>query len=236
MKSHRSLRRRSMLCLLAAILIITSCTKIKPSAPTQRIPLSPVKAEPSAIPTSIPVRSATPSPLPVDLTDPADTGGQIPVPERAQYRLAARLNASTYTIQVSENITYPNRTGETLHELVLGVDANRFSNAFHLEKLFLNGADEAGAYRLEGTILRIPLRSPLAPQQVLRLSQEYNLILPEIPPPSDTNRPVPFGYTGRQVNIVDWYPYIPAYRPGEGWLIHQPWYFGEHQAYDVADF
>jgi len=57
-----------------------------------------------------------------------------------------------------------------------------------------------------------------------------------IPPPSDTVKPVVFGYTSRQTNLVDWYPYLPPYLPGQGWVIHDPGYFGEHQVYPEADF
>ena len=55
-------------------------------------------------------------------------------------------------------------------------------------------------------------------------------------PPSDESRPLPYGYTERQTNIVDWYPYIPPYRSGEGWLVNKNWWFGEHQVLDIADY
>ncbi|MFZ2095374.1 MAG: M1 family aminopeptidase, partial [Anaerolineales bacterium] len=64
----------------------------------------------------------------------------------------------------------------------------------------------------------------------------YQLEIPQLQAPSEENRPVPYGYSTRQTNIVDWYPYLPPYRIGEGWLAHPRWYFGEHQVYDVADF
>jgi aminopeptidase N len=35
---------------------------------------------------------------------------------------------------------------------------------------------------------------------------------------------------------VDWYPFIPPYVAGQGWLAHTPGYYGEHLAYDTADF
>jgi hypothetical protein len=47
---------------------------------------------------------------------------------------------------------------------------------------------------------------------------------------------VPFGYTARQTNLVDWYPFVPPYVSGQGWLAHDQGYFGEHLAYDPADF
>ena len=49
-------------------------------------------------------------------------------------------------------------------------------------------------------------------------------------------RPVPFGYTARQTNLVDWYPFVAPYLPGEGWQAHQAYYFGEHLVYEKSDF
>src|SRR5690606_2686382 len=49
-------------------------------------------------------------------------------------------------------------------------------------------------------------------------------------------RPIPFGYSERQTNLVDWYPFIPPYIPGSGWLAHRQGHFGEHLAYEIADF
>jgi hypothetical protein len=92
------------------------------------------------------------------------------------------------------------------------------------------------AYTLEDDEMHIPLATPLAPGETLTLQLEYLLNIPPIQDPSNTQRPVAYGYTTRQTNIVDWYPYIPPYRPGEGWLAHPHWYFGEHQVFDVADF
>ena len=40
----------------------------------------------------------------------------------------------------------------------------------------------------------------------------------------------------RQANFVDWYPFVVPYVPGQGWVLHNPWYYGEHLLYDLADF
>jgi aminopeptidase N len=56
------------------------------------------------------------------------------------------------------------------------------------------------------------------------------------PSPEYYGRPVPFGYSSRQTNFVDWYPFVPPYQPGEGWLAHRPGAFGEHLVYESADF
>jgi aminopeptidase N len=54
--------------------------------------------------------------------------------------------------------------------------------------------------------------------------------------PSQETRPIPFGYTARQTNLVDWYPFVAPYITGEGWIANQAYFFGEHLAYELADF
>jgi hypothetical protein len=87
----------------------------------------------------------------------------------------------------------------------------------------------------DGNQLHIPLPKPLAAGERVTLSLNFELSLPS-PLPSPDVRPIPFGYTLHQTNLVDWYPYIPPYIPGEGWLAHSAGFFGEHQAYERADF
>jgi hypothetical protein len=55
----------------------------------------------------------------------------------------------------------------------------------------------------------------------------------EIPP-----NPGPFGYTTRQTNLGDWYPFVPLYHPDQGWLVHEPGVegVGEYLTYDIADY
>ncbi|MCX6033461.1 MAG: M1 family aminopeptidase, partial [Chloroflexi bacterium] len=43
-----------------------------------------------------------------------------------------------------------------------------------------------------------------------------------------------FGYNDRQINLVDWYPFIVPY--SGGWLLHPPAEVGEHLVYDEANF
>jgi hypothetical protein len=70
---------------------------------------------------------------------------------------------------------------------------------------------------------------------VLHLSLSYELSIPPILTSEDWG-PNPFGYTSRQINLTDWHPFVPPYIPAEGWLIHNPWYYGEHLVYPVSDF
>ena len=44
----------------------------------------------------------------------------------------------------------------------------------------------------------------------------------------------PYGYLGYQINLTEWYPFVAPY--DGGWVLHDPWAFGEHLVYDSADF
>jgi hypothetical protein len=44
------------------------------------------------------------------------------------------------------------------------------------------------------------------------------------------------GYTAKQINLADWYPFIPPHVPGLGWLAHDPADVGENLAYDISDY
>jgi hypothetical protein len=74
----------------------------------------------------------------------------------------------------------------------------------------------------------VPLAQSLLPGAAVGLSLSFDLDLPA--------QHGPFGYTARQVNLGDWYPFVPPYRADHGWVVHEPGAAGEHLAYDVADY
>jgi hypothetical protein len=145
------------------------------------------------------------------------------------------LDYSGHYLEVSEEIDYTNNAPDPLDELVLMIEANRYAGVFRLETLEIGGETIAEVPALDRNQLRLPLAEPLAPGQGISLSIEYSLQIPS-PTPSPDMRPIPFGYTERQTNLVDWYPYIPPYDPEQGWLAHEPGFFGEHQVYELSDF
>jgi hypothetical protein len=137
---------------------------------------------------------------------------------------------------VSETIAYTNNSPDALDELRLEVEANRWYGGFNLQSLSWENGESVADFELASNQMVIPLPQSLQPGEGLLLLLSYELVLPTIPEPSDTSRPVPFGYTERQTNLVDWYPFVSPYRSGEGWLLHKPGYFGEHQVYETANF
>jgi len=182
---------------------------------------------PTAAATDTGLTPPTPTALPTTTPLPA---------EQTQYTLDAQLDYTAHTLEVTEVVSYTNTTTETLEALLFVVEANLFPGAFRLGMVTWADGRQAAGVSLSGRELRIPLAAPLAAGSRLTLKITYSLILPPIPPPSETTRPQVFGYTQRQTNLVDWYAFLPPYRPGQGWLVHEPWFYGETLVYDVADY
>jgi hypothetical protein len=199
---------------------------------TQIIPFA---SPPSQLSSTPDLPSSSPSPLGIPTNEAAFTPTPLP-PTSTGYWLIAVFDYNQHYLSVDETIHYDNNTTEPLVDLILVVEPNRWAGGFVLDSLTWESGEAISNYELSGDQLHIPLPQPLPSGESVSLLISYELTLPEIPAPSDTTRPVPYGYSQRQTNVVDWYPYIPPYRSGEGWLVHEPWYFGEHQVYDVADY
>src|SRR6266545_775172 len=211
------------------ILLFSSCS---PQAPTPPLVSS---ATPLPPPTDIP---PTDSSLPTET--PTAVATVTPDLERPQYVLDLQLNYSARAATVNETITYPNWTGETLNNLILAVEPNLWSGGFSLKSLAINDQPITN-YTLENMSqrLEIPLPEPLPPSGTLTITITYGLILPQMQAylnASNDVRPQIYGYSEKQVNFVDWYPFVVPYIPGQGWLLHNPWFYGEHLVYDLADF
>lgn len=199
-------------------------------------------------PTNAPVLSTetvvpTDTAAPVDTLLPAETSTPFPTLtpdlERPQYILDLQMNYASKAAVVNETIAYPNWTGETLTALVLAVEPNLWSGGFNLKSLEIDGQPITN-YTLENLSqrLEVPLPQPLLPGGTITITMTYGLILPQMQAYSNPNevRPQIYGYSERQANFVDWYPFVVPYQPGQGWILHNPWFYGEHLVYDLADF
>ncbi|HEX9016055.1 MAG TPA: M1 family aminopeptidase, partial [Chloroflexota bacterium] len=63
---------------------------------------------------------------------------------------------------------------------------------------------------------------------------QYSLALPKLVQQHGV-RPQIFGYSQLQMNLTDWYPFVVPNIGGQ-WVLHDPWYYGEHLVYDAADY
>jgi len=213
--------RRTIFLAILLPLIISACGSPKP-APLPTVTLAP--------PTPVPPTETTI--IPTDLL----TATPVPIPERAKYTINTNLDYANKIVSVDQTIVYPNHSGETLSDLVLAVVPNMWPGSFNLSGLSVNGKPIT-TYNLSGQQLDFALPALLAPGTTVTITLQYTLTLPfaEQQDPS-VERPRIYGYTARQVNLANWYPFIVPYKVGTGWVLHDPWYYGEHLVYESADF
>jgi hypothetical protein len=184
-------------------------------------------ATPTLIPSNLPTFNLQPSttPLPTDTSAPAPTAGDKP-----QYLITAQMDYANHTVIVSETILYPNTSNDALASLLLGVNPMLWTNAFHLHTFSLNDQDW-GNYTLSGQNLTVSLPAALQPGQAVKLGIGYSLLLPY-----SNGKFENFGYTNRQTTLIDWYPFVVPYVPGAGWVLPEPYPYGENLVYPEADF
>jgi hypothetical protein len=224
---------------LACLALGTGCIRQFLLPPTAEITtpfLAPAIAETATqVPTTAPTATPAPDlPTPVIPTaTPELFGGALnanPSLPRSRYEFSADFDYEKHELVVFQSLTYINRTEIPLDTMVLVVEPNLQEGVFRLKALNWVSGEPVGDYILEGGILEIPLPEPLRPWTSLTLNLEFTLQLPA--------GPGTLGYTARQTNLGDWYPYVPLYQPGRGWLAHEPSAsgVGEYLTYDSADF
>lgn len=226
-----------LLCCLLTILslLLVAC---EPSQDNMiNVPSSPMDivvtdtVTPTAL-TSTPELPPTETLLP---PTPTQSPTAFPITARPSYSITAVLDYSWRTLDVKQEIIYPNPSNNSISELELVVQPNWRPDLFKLTHIMTGDGIQINNYTLEGIHLHALLSQPLLPGDNLHLLLAYEINIPPIQTSEDF-QPVPFGYSSRQINLTDWYPFIPPYREGTGWIVHNPWYYGEHLVYPVADF
>ena len=189
-------------------------------------------------PTDTPVPTDTPAPTAADTATPLPSSTSTtccsptltpapPLSTRTVYTFYVTLDYARKGVAVNESIRYINTTSQALSNIVLAVEPNLWTNCFSLNDLGQDG-NPTTDYSLNGQRLTINLAQPLQPGAATTFSLGYSLSLPQ----KQSTRM--FGYLSYQLNLTDWYPFIVPY--SGGWVLHDPWSFGEYLVYDAADF
>ncbi|MDP1780211.1 MAG: M1 family metallopeptidase, partial [Anaerolineales bacterium] len=149
--------------------------------------------------------------------------------------LNTTIDYDAHTVTVDETIFYPNLTGNQLNTLVMAIVPNLWQASFSLTSIAIDGIVST-TYSISGQRLDLALSSILPAGDIVKIDIQYTLSLPfadqEDP---GISRPRIYGYTPRQMNLTNWYPFVVPYIDGE-WILHNPWYYGEHLVYDAADY
>ena len=228
------LLRRNSAILLTIVILLTACAQTSAQPAPQESPSEATAAPPPSITLAV-AQPTQPDPSAVAPALASSATPASPASQRTRYILDATLNYGQHHLKVDEQIFYRNQTPDALIELVLMVDPLYYFGVFQLKDMAWDDGQPVEGYTQEAGWLRLPLRLPLKPGEAIKLNLSYELSLPA-PARSPLLRPIPFGYSERQANLVDWYPFIPPYLPGKGWLAHKAGYYGEHLVYESADF
>lgn len=249
--------------LIASIFLITACAftgmagpvstdplpdadyiLVTPDDAASATPFQPgVATEAPILPTVPPLPTLTFTPEPPTFTPPpptvppppitplpTDTAAPVQVStDRTQYLITAQMDYANHIVNVSQAVLYPNTSADALPSLMLGVNPMLWTNAFHLYTISVN--DQPANYTLSGQYLTINLPAPLQPGQAVKLGIGYSLYLPY-----SNGKFENFGYTVRQTTLIDWYPFVVPYLPGQGWVLPEPYPYGENLVYPLADF
>jgi hypothetical protein len=200
------------------------------SAPAEISPTPPSSQE--LPPTAVPDLTSTPDPTPTDQITLTPTPEPL---ERPSYQISAVLDYPNQRVTVEQRILIPNPAGQVLEEIDLVVPPNSWWGVFSIQEIN-TGEVPLVDYRINGVKLTLILGDPgWQPDEILEFDLLYTLDLPE-----QNDRPgygpSPFGYTALQTNLVDWYALVPPYQEDVGWVIHEPWIFGEYLVYPAADY
>jgi hypothetical protein len=149
-----------------------------------------------------------------------------------RHQVVADLNYNTKTVDVQQRVHYTNQTRQVLHQIVLNVEANRWSNVFTLREV----RTDAGplAHQLDARRLTIALDEPLNPGCGLSLVLDFTIELPRVGDEIYSAKGY-FGYTERQMNLGHWLPSV-AVLQGDTWITRQAVLIGEQEVLNTADW
>ncbi len=216
------------LVLLFTILLLAGCT----TTPVSIVHLPTVTPMQGKTATALQPTDSNPTLVPIKTDTPAPSKM---IPE-ISYSFQVKWDFPNNTVDVDQIATYKNNSIVSINDLYMIADTNTWDNCLDIHTIQQGNGTEITNWDLERNWLLIPLAAPLAPGEEIRLELIYTIKIPPIPEDSAATRPIPFGYTQNQVNLVDWHLYFPPFRAESGWIMYHPHYYGEHQVYETANF
>lgn len=171
--------------------------------------------------------------LPTDSPEPSETPEPTPEPEGfTKYSFEMRLDYHQKTAEIIQTIDYLNKSDFNLQTIQLVVPPRAYTTAYaqsSLSGVLVSGFSE------DGIRTNIQLSQALPPGQRTSINLTYQLTIPQ--------RDGSFGWTERQVNLNNWYPYVPPLAEDGSWLSYEPVLdqqanslVGEYVVNEIADF
>lgn len=190
------------------LLLLTACSAQPPASPSSALVNTPSSAET------------------IKATEVSSTPTQNARPHQdSLYVLNATLDYAAHYLAVTQEITYTNNSNKELSSMPLILESEKQGALLTINSISYNRPAET---LFERTLLVVLLEPALQPGEQIKLSLDYSLALPQ------GFRTL--GWSERQTNFVDWYPYIPPYDDEISWLLNEDAAQGEDLAFESADF
>ncbi len=214
--------------MLGAIILIclAACTTPTPDQPSSALPAATDRAF-SPSPQGDVYLEPTPA---KELTIPmhTQTTPDETLSTTTQYFLDMELNYDQKQLRVAQTIIYTNTLQDNIEKLPILVPPAQKRGVFSLSSAAIDQTAVRSNLNIKNAQLQLKLDQPLETGQQIEIHLEYQIRLPK--------GAQSLGYTNRQLLLADWYPMIPPYQEGVGWLINPLGRFGEHLVYPLSDF
>ena len=144
-------------------------------------------------------------------------------PVNTNYSFDIFYDNEAHLLSVNEKVVYFNQTNKILEYIPFIVP-----NDFQISSIVVDGKlFQPIPVRNKNSIM-LSFVQKLMKGDSVEIKITYSIVVPEV-------KGV-LGRTDQQVNLADFYPFIPPYRNSEGWLINEPGEVGEYMVYEISDF
>lgn len=145
------------------------------------------------------------------------------------YRIELVIDEDLIHVEGKETVFYTNRENEPLKDIQFRLFPNILGGKMEVRDLRVDRKPVTPSYGLENSLMLVPLESPLAAGQSVRLEMEFSL---ETPTDVELNYGVLASYEG-VLTLAHAYPVIPVYNE-EGWNAELPPQAGDLTFNDAA--
>lgn len=179
-------------------------------------------------------RAATPLPppalFPVSWDDRADfaqglvssrIGTLDQLPQATVYHIAVTLDSELKRLEGRQEMRVFNYEEADLDVLYLRLYPSLLGSSVTVDNLQVNGLAVVPAYELEGSALRVPLASPLSPDEQVVLTLDFAMDIPE-----RSGLYNAFVYDREILTLPHFYPLLAVY-DHDGWNLEIPAAFGD---------
>ena len=144
-------------------------------------------------------------------------------PVNTNYSFDIFYDNVTHLLSVNEKVIYFNQTEKILEFIPFIVP-----NDFQFSSIVIDGKlFQPIPVRNKNSIM-LSLEKKLMKRESVEIRIAYSVFVPK-------TKGV-LGWTDQQINLADFYPFIPPYRNSEGWFINEPGEVGEYMVYEISDF